>query len=78
MSSVARQSGRTRRAEQGTVTEMARLLLRDAREAAAAQLARAEAESGRGPEHQASPRLRRPARGATSRLRPLPLAARRA
>ncbi len=79
MSALARQNARTRRAEQGTVTEMARLLLRDAREAAVdAAAIESDGEAGRGAMWPTGSRVRRVSRGTPARLRPRPLAARRA
>jgi len=70
-----RADGRLRRAEDGTVTELARLLARDARQAAAA-----EAESGRRPgsARPAGARVRPGRTGRPLRLTPRPLAAGRA
>jgi hypothetical protein len=72
--SRVRAAGRSRRAEQGHVTEMARLLIRDARETGGDQ-----AEAGRIAVERplAGIRRRRVASGA-GRFTPRPLAARRA
>jgi hypothetical protein len=70
---AVRVAARMRRAEQGAVTEMARLLLRDAREAAGA-----EAQSGRGAARQAGARVRLGRSGTPRRVRQRPLAARSA
>jgi hypothetical protein len=71
---LVRTAGRSRRAEQGHVTEMARLLIRDARDAGGGQ-----AEAGRIANERplVSVRRRRAANG-VGRLTSRPLAARRA
>ncbi len=73
-----RAAGRARRAEQGAVTEMARLLLRDAREAAGAQALGRQAAYGHVAEQYPSPRVRVRRPGRPARLRSAPLAARSA
>jgi|HubBroStandDraft_3_1064219.scaffolds.fasta_scaffold50421_1 hypothetical protein len=66
-------AGRSRRADAGTVTEMARLLLRDAREAHTAEArTRGAADAG------AVRAARRELASASGRLSSRPLAARRA
>jgi hypothetical protein len=73
----ARTAGRSRRADAGTVTEMARVLLRDAREAHTAE-ARAEARVRHGGDSGAVRAARRELAGASGRLSSRHLAARRA
>jgi hypothetical protein len=68
-----RTAGRSRRADAGTVTEMARLLLRDAREAHTA-----EARARQGADAGAVRAARRELASASGRLSSRPLAARRA
>jgi hypothetical protein len=68
-----RTAARSRRADAGTVTEMARLLLRDAREAHPA-----EARTRQGPAAGVEYAVRRELAGASGRLSSRPLAARRA
>ncbi|HEX4436393.1 MAG TPA: hypothetical protein VH061_06305 [Solirubrobacteraceae bacterium] len=72
--SRVRAAGRSRRAEEGHVTEMARLLIRDAREAGGGQ---AEAGQTAAERPHIGVRRRRAASGA-GRLTSRPLAARRA
>lgn len=67
----ARQAGRARRAEQGAVSELARLLARDARQAA-----RADTERGGSYARQASATVRRRPTAPDARLRRRTLAAR--
>jgi hypothetical protein len=74
-------AGRSRRADAGTVTEMARLLLRDAREAHTAEARTrqgAETRTRQGAEAGAVHAARRELAGAHRRLSSSPLAARRA
>ncbi|MGA2452278.1 MAG: hypothetical protein ABSG93_02070 [Solirubrobacteraceae bacterium] len=68
-----RTAGRSRRADAGTVTEMARLLLRDAREAHTA-----EARPRQGAAARAERAVRHELAGASGRLSSRPFAARRA
>ncbi len=68
-----RTAARTRRADAGTVTEMARLLLRDAREAHPA-----EGHTRQGAAVGVEYAVRRELAGASGRLSSRPLAARRA
>jgi hypothetical protein len=69
-----RSAARSRRADAGTITEMARLLLRDAREAAHP----AESRIRQGPAAGVQRAVRRELGGASGRLSSRPLAARRA
>jgi hypothetical protein len=72
--SRVRAAGRSRRAEQGHVTEMARLLIRDARQAGGGH-----AEAGQiATEHPPIRVRRRRVASGAGRLTPRPLAARRA
>ena len=78
MSSLARQSARTRRAEQGTVTERPGCCCATLGSPEAVG-AGAGAEAGPAPARPVNiARVRRGSRGTSARLRPLPLAARRA
>jgi hypothetical protein len=70
---AVRVAARMRRAEQGAVTEMARLLLHDAREGAGA-----EAQRRRGAARQAGARVRLSRTGTPVRVKPRRLAAQRA
>jgi hypothetical protein len=69
-----RAAGRSRRADAGTLTELARLLLRDAREAHTVEAAWAHQRAAAG----ASRAARRELAGASGRLSSRPLATRRA
>jgi hypothetical protein len=68
-----RTAARSRRADEGTVTEMARLLLRDARE-----MHPVEDRARQGAAAGAQRAVRRELTGVSGRLSSLPLAARRA